>query len=202
MNALFANPEDCWAVFLDGDKLALDHIVKTHYNLLYNYGRKFSADADLVKDCIQELFLSLWKNRVNTGQPESVRHYLLKAMRRRMQAAMVRQSRYPITDITFIPLEAFSGGSPEADRVYAETRTELNSKIVQAFFQLSARQQEIIYLRFYLEADTAEIAQIMGLNRQSVYNLLKLALDRLKEVSISLFEQGSTLRMLMVMMGT
>ncbi|RXK86039.1 RNA polymerase sigma factor [Filimonas effusa] len=195
MNVLFSNPEDYWAVFLDGDKLALDHIVKTHYNLLYNYGRKFSTDVNLVKDCIQELFLSLWRNRENTGQPASVKHYLLKAMRRRLQTALARLSKQQVIDISFIPIEASAGTSPESDRVQNENKTELNSKIVKAFSCLPARQQEIIYLRFCLQADAANIAQIMGLSRQSVYNLLKLALDRLREVSVTLFEQGSTLRM-------
>jgi RNA polymerase sigma factor (sigma-70 family) len=48
---------------------------------------------------------------------------------------------------------------------------------------LSRRQQEVIYLRFYMDADTDEIAEIMSLNRQSVYNLLHDALRRLRKVS-------------------
>jgi RNA polymerase sigma factor (sigma-70 family) len=48
---------------------------------------------------------------------------------------------------------------------------------------LSRRQQEVIYLRFYVDADLEEIAEIMSLNRQSVYNLLHDALKKLKKLS-------------------
>jgi RNA polymerase sigma factor (sigma-70 family) len=53
----------------------------------------------------------------------------------------------------------------------------------QALSGLSKRQQEVIYLRFYVDADIDEIAEIMGLNRQSVYNLLHEGLKKLKKSS-------------------
>lgn len=192
--------EDCWSDFLGGDKTALDRIVKTHYNLLYNYGRKFTADADLVKDCIQELFLTLWKNRSSLGLTASVRNYLLKAMRRRLQEALAKAGNRQVDAVEFLALSPYP--SPEADRLQQEHQAALNEKIVQAFSGLSRRQQEIIYLRFYLEADAMEIAHIMGLNRQSVYNLLKSALDRLKEVSATLFEPGNTFSLLLALLAT
>jgi RNA polymerase sigma factor (sigma-70 family) len=191
--------EDCWLDFLGGDKIALDRIVKANYNHLYNYGRKFTPDADLVKDCIQELFLALWKNRNSIGPTASVRNYLLKAMRRRLQQALAQAGNRQADSIEFLAIGQYQ--SPETDRVLQETRLELNEKIVQAFSSLSRRQQEIIYLRFYLEADTREIAHIMGLNRQSVYNLLKSALDRLKTVSLTLFEQRDTLGVVLLLLA-
>lgn len=42
--------EELWKHMLPGDHLALDAIVKRHYNLLYQYGCKFTRDAGLVKD--------------------------------------------------------------------------------------------------------------------------------------------------------
>jgi RNA polymerase sigma factor (sigma-70 family) len=53
----------------------------------------------------------------------------------------------------------------------------------QALAGLAKRQQEVIYLRFYVDADIDEIAEIMGLNRQSVYNLLHEGLKKLKKSS-------------------
>lgn len=192
--------EDCWSDFLGGDKTALDRIVKVNYNLLYNYGRKFTADADLIKDCIQDLFLTLWKNRATIGLTASVRNYLLKAMRRRLQEALVKVGCHYADSLEFLAMQP--SPSPEADQVQQEDQAVLNQKIVQAFASLSRRQQEIIYLRFYLEADTMEIAHIMGLNRQSVYNLLKSALGRLKEVSLTLFEHGNTFTLLLALVAT
>jgi len=57
--------EDLWGLFLSGDAHALDVLVKRHYNLLYIYGSKFTYDTCLVKDCIQDLFLDLWRKRMS-----------------------------------------------------------------------------------------------------------------------------------------
>jgi RNA polymerase sigma factor (sigma-70 family) len=120
-------------------------------------------------------------------------------MRRRLQQALAQAGNRQADSIEFLAIGQYQ--SPETDRVLQETQLELNEKIVQAFSSLSRRQQEIIYLRFYLEADTREIAHIMGLNRQSVYNLLKSALDRLKTVSLTLFEQRDTLGVLLLLLA-
>jgi RNA polymerase sigma factor (sigma-70 family) len=182
---------ECWSRFLAGDRWALDTIVREHFNLLYNYGRKFTHDAALVKDCIQDLFLTLWKNRENLGYTSSVRNYLMKSLRRRLERAIPQQTIYNSENIEFLsfnPLEE----SPVFTAMEAEeNQTTLNKKIVEALTTLSKRQQEIIYLRFYLEADATEIAQIMGLNKQSVYNLQQQAIARLREVTDTLFQPNS-----------
>lgn len=47
--------------------------------------------------------------------------------------------------------------------------------------QLSPRQREILYLRFYEGFRQQKIAEMMNLNNQSVYNLLRGALAALKK---------------------
>ena len=78
--------EELWIHMLPGDHLALDAIVKRHYNLLYQYGCKFTRDASQVKDCIQDLFLYIWQRRHAISETPSVEHYLMKALRRRLTA--------------------------------------------------------------------------------------------------------------------
>src|SRR5690606_16005269 len=48
--------------------------------------------------------------------------------------------------------------------------------------KLSPRQREIIYLRFYENLKQEEVAELMGLNSQSVYNLQYSALLALKKL--------------------
>lgn len=77
--------EFLWTGFRNGDRLCLEMLVKKHYALLYDYGKKFTGDQELVKDAIQELFLVLWKNRATIGETQSVRNYLFKALRRKIE---------------------------------------------------------------------------------------------------------------------
>jgi DNA-directed RNA polymerase specialized sigma24 family protein len=71
----------------------------------------------------------------------------------------------------------------EANLVLQEKLTEVSFKVRSVLEKLSRRQQEIIYLRFYIEADISHIAEIMDISHQSVYNLLHEALKRFKRLS-------------------
>jgi RNA polymerase sigma factor (sigma-70 family) len=46
--------------------------------------------------------------------------------------------------------------------------------------QLSRRQKEVIFLKFYQNLTHEQIAEVMSLNRQSVYNILHEALQKLR----------------------
>ena len=53
-------------------------------------------------------------------------------------------------------------------------------KLEQVMNQLPARQKELIYLRFHQNLSFEQIAEIMQLGRQSVYNLLQKSLLSLR----------------------
>ncbi len=43
-----------WISFKKGDHAAFNYIYKTYFSVLFNYGRQFTADRELIKDCIQD----------------------------------------------------------------------------------------------------------------------------------------------------
>ncbi len=55
-------------------------------------------------------------------------------------------------------------------------------KLKKTLSLLSKRQKEIIYLKFYQHLDHGQIAELMNLNSQSVYNLLHEAIQRLRNL--------------------
>jgi RNA polymerase sigma factor (sigma-70 family) len=67
--------------------------------------------------------------------------------------------------------------------VREEHLADLARKMRKVLAGLTRRQQEVIYLRFYMDADIEEIAEIMSLNKQSVYNLLHDAFRKLRKVT-------------------
>jgi RNA polymerase sigma factor (sigma-70 family) len=179
----YINIEDIWKKFLSGDSHALDIIVKSHYNLLYQYGRKFTHDEGLVKDCIQDLFLDLWQKRRSIHETPSVRNYLMKSLRRRLQRALSKRKPFISSDAGFLIFQPGAELPAEAGLILKEQHAELADKIKKGIDSLTRRQQEIIYLRYYLNADAGQIADIMQLGRQSVYNLLHEAIDKLRITS-------------------
>jgi RNA polymerase sigma factor (sigma-70 family) len=185
-----------WTLFLAGDSQALDVIVKTHFNLLYQYGCKFTADHALVKDCIQDLFLFLWQRREAIQETPVVKAYLMKALRRRLERAWAKTTAIERN----FEFQSPPDHSREAEIITAEQHAELSQQIKKGIALLSKRQQEIIYLRFYLNADAAQIADIMQLNRQSVYNLLHDAINKLRSIGEAFFKQAiSTSSLLLIL---
>ena len=51
-----------WSELRSGSLIALEVIYRRYYSLLLNYGMKCTPDDDMVRDCIQELFVKLAKS--------------------------------------------------------------------------------------------------------------------------------------------
>lgn len=177
------NMESLWVLFRSGDKSAFEKIIKAHYQLLFNYGTRFWKDEELVKDSLQELFSTLWENRSGISNTLSVRNYLLKSLRRNLYRSVIKaRQTVPINDLHFNA--GFNIVLPvEKNVILQERLTELTYKVRQVLVKMTSRQQEIIYLRFYMDATLDEISEIMDLNQQSVYNLLHESLKRFKSLA-------------------
>lgn len=175
--------EALWTLFRTGNQTAFEKIIKSHYQILFNYGTRFCKDDELIKDALQDLFFSLWQNRVGINDTLSVKNYLLKALRRKLLREIHKNKH--ITHLTELHFDAgFNMVLPvDHNVILQEKLTELSFRVREVLEQLSPRQQEVIYLRFYMDADLEEIAEIMEINSQSIYNLLHEALKRFKGLS-------------------
>jgi RNA polymerase sigma-70 factor (ECF subfamily) len=63
-----------------------------------------------------------------------------------------------------------------------ELDAEKTARVLQALDQLSNRQKEIIYLKFYQELNYEEVSEIMNINYQAARNLLYQSIKSLKKL--------------------
>jgi RNA polymerase sigma factor (sigma-70 family) len=170
--------EYLWLCFREGDHEAYALLLRHHANLLFNYGSKFSKDEDFIKDCIQDVFFELWNRREKIKQAACVKAYLFKALRLRIFREQSKWNNTELFEGSQIIDEYFN---IEAHLIHEQTSTEIAVKLKEILGSLPQRQKEILYLHFFEDVDHEEIARIMGLNRQSVYNLLYRSICALRK---------------------
>jgi len=170
-----------WQNFKSGDQEAFNQIYEKFYPLLLNYGLKIKRDKDFVQDCIQEIFCDIIDHVKTLGNTDNILFYLLASLRRKI----FRKIRY---DRTYRWEESFFAGMPGMiedsleDKVVDKERTEARKNLLKNMIdQLTPRQKEALLMKFYLSLDYPDIAQLMGLNVQSVRNLVHRAIKILRE---------------------
>ena len=178
---------DLWERFQKGDRDALGKIYRNHVDFLYNYGMHFCLDSDRVKDCLQDIFRDLWLEREHLAATvQNIRYYLLSSLRRRLLRSLQKDRRYQSDlpddsfDFELIP-------SHENAIVADEIHNERKAKLQKGIASLTRRQREVIYLRFYQNLSYAEIARIMAMKIDSIYNLISKAIGLLKNSMVLFF---------------
>ena len=56
-------------------------LMTTHYNYLFRYGIRFTADVEDTKDIVNDFFLKAWEQRDKFVAADNTRAYLLVAFR-------------------------------------------------------------------------------------------------------------------------
>lgn len=171
-----------WNQCLQGNTQAFEEIYKRFYPLLYAYGIKIVPDHDLIRDTIQNLFVKLIQNHRQLSPTPYIKGYLLCAFRNKLFDQLEQQkstddiARYEDRFITDELVSTLFG---------TDTRESEQQKLMQAFRQLPARQQKILYLYYVSELKHEEIAAVLDINYQSSKNLLFRALTKLRELYFS-----------------
>jgi len=178
-----SQPELSWLQRLqDNDEESLALLMDKYYVDLYNYAASFTKDEELVKDCIQEVFISLWQRRETATSILSPKYYFLRAVKNKILKSTHRHTF--LTENVYLEKEYdfFHEFSIEKIIIERQLSEEKASKLKKIVSQLSKRQREIIYLKYYQHLGHGQIAELMNISTQSVYNLLHETIQRLKAV--------------------
>lgn len=158
---------------------ALSQLYRENYNLLFNWGMKFVSDEDLIKDCIQDIFVKICTSR-RLSPTANVRSYLLASMRNIIfdRLSCSHASELQLNDRMFEIEESDVG----LERMFSEDDEALNTsrRLIAAYNALTVNQRMGIYLRFVRGLSHKEIASVMNMNTTSAMNLLSRAMKSLR----------------------
>lgn len=167
---------------LQNDEEALALLMKMYYDDLYNYAARFTKDDGLIKDCIQEVFISLWQRRETVGTILSPKYYFLRAIKNKVLKSLHKNIRKVTSGHLQEEYDFFHEFSIERVIIEKQISEEKAEKLKKTLSLLSKRQIEIIYLKYYQYLDHGQIAELMNISRQSVYNLLHEAIHKLRSL--------------------
>lgn len=175
------NPDQLWSEIREGQEEALSKLFCLFYPQLFNYGFKMVPEQDFIKDSIQELFLTLWRKREHINEAYSVKSYLVHSLRRIILRNLAKKKNRSNRNQVYMDNFFEEVYNVEELMVYFETKQQKKEQLYRALESLSERQKEAILLKFYDGLSNTEIARIMGINQQSVYNHVSKAINKLQE---------------------
>src|SRR4029079_14955418 len=135
-------------------------------------------NADLAQDIMQEAFLRLWKQWQEGEEILNPRAWLLRVARNlaedHAKSAFRRYGTQPpqtmngVEGRDLLPLDGMA-------------RAEMFGQLKKEMQQLAPADREILTLRYALDYDTSEIAEVLEINATAVHMRLSRAPQRLAE---------------------
>ncbi len=163
-----------WKKLKDCDEKEWKKLFRQHAEFLYAYGMKFAHDKDLVKDTVQELFITIYEKRNSLSEPEYMRAYLCSGLRNRLINALKKDSMVSLDDTDYsFTFYIDDESTDEEEKQY--------KKIQELLSKLTNRQREVVYLKYFKGLSNEEIAYTLDINKQSVANLLSEAIRQMKK---------------------
>lgn len=177
--------EIIWQRFKSGDRQAFQLMYEKNINALIFYAHRFTNQQELIEDVIQDVFVNLWVKRDGLGNTDAIIKYLCIAVRRELIRRL--SGSYNVITATESSLpEVDADFSIEEEIIAQEGDASMSGKLYQAMQQLSNREREAVYLKFYQGMDYEEICEVMEINYQSARNLVSRGILQLKKYLVTI----------------
>lgn len=181
----FENTSDkeVWSWFCEGDEDAFIFIYNKYFPLLFGYGSQFTTDKELVKDCIQEMFIYMREKLKKSSKVDSIKFYLFVSLRNRIIKTLKKNDLFSFVRGVKLPEDAF--GFEEAHEVQLINKQldeENSTRLLQALNELTVKQREGVTYFFYDGLSYEQVAVLMDLkSAKYARKLIYRALNTLRE---------------------
>jgi RNA polymerase sigma-70 factor (ECF subfamily) len=161
----------------DNEEAAFRVLYNRYWELLYRKAFSRLGNRSDAEDMVQEIFITVWRNRQSISPEPTLAPYLLTAVKYAIIKKVYREGRKGI----IVPLsinELEQTGITEEDLIYYR---ELQGALSKEIASLPDRMQQIYRLNRMDHLQVAEIATRLNLSEQTVRNTLSIAVKRLRE---------------------
>ena len=165
-----------------GDDAAFSELYSMYFQTMLNYGRCITSDVELIKDCIQDVFVKMLDRR-DSLKITSVSSYLIISLRNRLLDEFRKASYNNVIELDRAKNMRMSD---DVEKAYLDAENERlgHAKIVYLLNALTPRQREAFQLYYLDERKYDEICGIMNMNYHSVRNLVHRGMIKLRTAAI------------------
>ena len=169
-----------WQKFLLGDDESFDRLYDTFVRLLFAYGLQFTHDRELVKDCIQDVFVKVYDTRTHLHHVENANTFLRIALKNRIINEIKKEKTHSklINTLEFSEVDDFTA---EQIMEYYE-KEQHNKKMIETMLKLlTPQQRKVVHYRYIEDLSLEEISILLKINYQSVQNILQRAITKMRK---------------------
>lgn len=164
-----------------GDRDAFAALYERYERRVYNVCYRILGSPEEAADATQDAFANVLRRLPRmSGRELSFGSYVFKAARNASYDAVKRRGAVQLTDVVADTAVPVTGDDPVEDPARGLLLAAQQESLRRANARLPVRQREVLALRALGELSYDEIAAIMGMNRNSVAQLLSRARLRLR----------------------
>jgi RNA polymerase sigma-70 factor, ECF subfamily len=178
-----------------GDVRAFERLVARHEKPVWNFIRRFVADAATAEDLLQEVFLRVVKSadewrgaaKFSTWMYTIARNLTVDHARRavhRNAASLDAERSIGSSESTTTLHDRIASTDRRADELASDRETK--RRIDEAVAALPPDQREVFLMREVMEMPFAEIAAAVGASEPTVKSRMRYALEKLRAALVEL----------------
>jgi RNA polymerase sigma factor (sigma-70 family) len=168
--------------FVAGNTTAFTRLYSMHVNMLYNYGCRLTTDMELLKDCIQDVFIKIYNKQSELDSVLNFKSYLYISLKNKL--CDESRKRIHLSGVAVEELDIVSGDSVEKDYIAHENTTHTHSFIARMLDKLSPRQRQAIEMYYIEEQKYEDICVVLNMNYQSVRNLIHRGMTKMRACAV------------------
>jgi RNA polymerase sigma-70 factor, ECF subfamily len=161
----------------NGDAAAWESLVGIHQEAVFRLAYLLLGDPDDAKDIAQDSFLRAWRHLRSFDTTRRLRPWLLS-----ITANLARNRRRSAGRYLGALMRSFRE-EPVSERIEEQSARDLQAReLWKAVQRLNLLDQQIVYLRYFLELTVTETAEILNVPEGTVKSRLSRALEKLRNI--------------------
>lgn len=168
-----------------GDKQAFEKLFFKYHNSLIRFANTVTKSRELARDCVQDVFLKVWRNREDWEIQYSLKAYLYQSVRNQALNLLEKQKASSRLKENYQRESQRLIEEPDGDSKSYSHLTEKEIKQLERIWEIVSEMPERRRMAFDLSRrhglSYKEISKVLGISRKTVENHLGQAVKYIRD---------------------